>query len=411
MDNGKPRIVMLNRSFWPDTEATGQLLEDLCEHLKQDFDVHVICGQPNSPQHDNYVKHGIEHHRGITVHRLRHRQFAKRIPAGRIINLVSFTAAAARYLRRRQITAHLFVSETDPFLLPIISARQARRAGGRFVSYLQDIYPDVAEETGKARRGWLTRQIRRALRSAYGSADRVIVLGHCMRDRLAAAPWNLDAAKVTVIPNWSDCRAIQPLPRADNRFLKEQGLEDRFVVMHSGNMGLTQRLDVLVQATEQRDWPAQAILLLVGDGAARPELESLTRNRSDDRVRLLPYQPRAELAQSLSAADLHVVSMHQQITGCLCPSKLYGILAAGRPVLAIAAAATDLCQTVEKEQVGWCCRPGDPGAIARSVAAAAADDAACQAAGARARALACRSYDRDVVVHQFSTLFHELTSR
>jgi len=293
MDNGKPTVVILNRSYWPDTEATGQLLEDLCDHLKDDFDMHVICGQPNSPQHDDYVKRGVQSHRGVTVHRLQHRQYSKRIPAGRIINLVSFTAAAARYLRRRRLDAQLFVSETDPFLLPIISARHARRAGSPFVSYLQDIYPDVAEETGKARRGWLTRQIRGALQSAYRSADRVIVLGRCMRDRLTADPWSIDGGKVAVIPNWSDCQAIQPLPRGENRFLAEQGLLDRFVVMHSGNMGLTQRLDVLVRATRQSDWPQNAVLLLVGDGAARPELEALIRDGSDDRVRLLPYQPRS----------------------------------------------------------------------------------------------------------------------
>ncbi len=184
MTSAKPRIVILNRSFWPDTEATGQLLEDLCEHLAISFDVHVVCGQPNSPRVDDYQRSGIECRDGVTIHRLKHRQFAKRVPAGRLINLVSFTLAAARYLRGNRIPADVVICETDPFLLPIVAAKHCRRVGCKFVSYLQDIYPDVAEEIEKVSSGWLTNQIRSRLRAAYSSADRIVVLGRCMQDRL-----------------------------------------------------------------------------------------------------------------------------------------------------------------------------------------------------------------------------------
>ncbi len=210
-----------------------------------------------------------------------------------------------------------------------------------------------------------------------------------------------------MIPNWSDCDLIRPLDREQNPFLVRQQLDDRFVVMHSGNMGLTQRLEVLVQATRNPHWPANAVLLLVGDGAAKQDLQSITSESPNDRVRFLPYQPREELAESLSAADLHVVSMHENITGCLCPSKLYGILAAGRPVLAIADRATDLCQTVRDNELGWCCDPGDSEAIAQAVADAATDSAARLAAGERARRVACEQFDRKVVVTQFSKLLNE----
>ncbi len=407
MSSHKPRIVFLNRSYWPDTEATGQLLEDLCEHLSPSFDVHVVCGQPNSPRVEHYKRSGIESRGGVTVHRLEHRKFAKRFPAGRLINLISFTHAADRYLRRNRISADVLISETDPFLLPIVAANHSRRVGCKFVSYLQDIYPDVAEEIGKVSTGWLTRRIRSKLRAAYASADHIVVLGRCMRDRLHREPWSLDTEKVSVIPNWSDCELIRPLDRNQNAFLRHQGLEDRFVIMHSGNMGLTQRLDVLVRATRDSSWPASAVLVLVGDGAAKQELQIIAGETTDDRVRFLPYQPREELSQSLSAADLHVVSMHENISGCLCPSKLYGILAAGRPVLAIADQSTDLCQTVNENDLGWCCQPGDARAIAQTVAVAASNTTARLAAGERARCVACQRFDRKVVVAQFSELLNE----
>ena len=409
INTSSPTIVFLNRSYWPDTEATGQLLTDLCQHLSSWCDVHVVCGQPNSPKDSaEYLDSGIEVRRRVTIHRLQHTRFAKRIPAGRSLNLLSFTRAASRYLRKTCLAADVVISETDPFLLPIIGARHARRVGARFVSYLQDIYPDVAEAIGKVKPGLVTKQVRSRLRKAYQAADRVVVLGSCMQDRLTAAPWSIEKDKIRIIPNWADCQSIVPVAKEHNPFLHAQGLEDQFVVMHSGNMGLTQRLDVLVEATLDPAWPDDALLLLVGDGAARKDLRRQVEQRAAGRVRFLPYQPLEQLAESLSAADLHVVSMHENITGCLCPSKLYGILAAQRPVLAIAAADTDLHRAVTKHKIGWCCRPGAAGEIAKSVARCVEDRPSLGQAGVRARQIAEIHYDREVVLESFSDMIQEL---
>lgn len=429
-----PQILFLNRCYWPDSEATGQLLTDLCEHLTDSFDVHVVCGQPNSPTRDDYQREGTEVRGGVTIHRLRHTRFAKRVPAGRLLNIASFSRATAKYLRRSQLSPDIIVCETDPFLLPIVAAKHSRRCGAKLVCYLQDIYPDVAEAIGKVKSGMLTRQIRSRLQSSYQASDRVIVLGDCMRARLESPPWSLSPETTRVIPNWADCESIQPFDIDKNPFREREGLQDKFVVMHSGNMGLTQRLDVLINATHDPAWPSNAVLLLVGDGAAKQQLKAQaatlqpptttspstttsptnpppeTRNPLLSKIRFLPYQPREELAQSLSAADLHVVSMHENISGCLCPSKLYGILAAGRPVLAIASETTDLCQTVMEHKLGWRCDPGDSQAIAQAVAAAAQDKTR-HTIGQQARAIACKHYDKAVVTQQFKTMLQELITQ
>ncbi len=403
-----PRIVFINRCYWPDSEATGQLLTDLCQHLTERFEVHVVCGQPNSPLAGaQFSSTGREVRGGVTIHRLQHTSFAKRVPAGRLINLLSFTRAASNYLRRTRLAADVVISETDPFLLPIVGAAHASRVGARFVSYLQDIYPDVAEAIGKVKPGIVTNQIRSRLRKAYQAADRVIVLGSCMGERLESAPWLIDRNKISVLPNWANCDTIVPVDPAQNAFLADNQLQGKFVVMHSGNMGLTQRLDVLIDATTDPAWPDDAMLLLVGDGAARSDLQSQAAAMSASRVRFLPYQPRETLAHSLSAADIHVVSMHENIAGCLCPSKLYGILAASRPVLAVASPETDLCRCVTRHQLGWCCPPGDRQAIAKTVAVSR-DDELRSAAGCRARQVAESHYDRKVVTEAFSQMIAEV---
>jgi colanic acid biosynthesis glycosyl transferase WcaI len=408
------QLLFLNRSYWPDFEATGQLLTELCEHLSESFDVHVVCGQPNSALRQDFVREGTSLHNRVTIHRLQHTCFAKRIPAGRLLNLLSFSRAAAKYLRRSNLFPDVVISETDPFLLPIVAAKHAQRSGSKLACYLQDIYPDVAEAIGKVKPGFLTRQIRQRLKSSYQAADRIIVLGECMRARLQSPPWSLNPETLHVIPNWADCQTIRPVDRINNPFRKQEGLQDKFVVMHSGNMGLTQRLDVLIASTANAAWPKNAVLVLVGDGAAKRQLQQLAAslhpsdfNLPSSPVRFLPYQPRETLAESLSAADVHAVSMHENITGCLCPSKLYGILAAGRPVLAIASQETDLCQTVNRHGLGWCCKPGDVGGIAEAIATATA--ATNQPAmNAQARSIACQRFDRLIVMNQFTRFFNEL---
>lgn len=410
----RPRIVFLNRCYWPDSEATGQLLTDLCQHLADDFEVHVVCGQPNSPLKGSaYLEKGVEVRERVTMHRLSHTRFPKSSRIGRALNLVTFYLSAWWYLLRNNLHADVVVSETDPFMLPHLGASFAKRSGAKHVCYLQDIYPDVAEAIDKVPRGlrWTPLIIRSLLRKVYQNADQVIVLGSCMKQRLQDSPWNVPSDRIGVIPNWADCESITPVDPANNDFRETHGLTDRFVVMHSGNMGLTQRLDVMVDATAHPAWPENATLLLVGGGASKDRLQQQVADLGPEataRVRFMDYQPREQLGQSLSAADLHVVSMHEKITGCLCPSKLYGILAAGRPLLAIASDGTDLCQTVQHHHLGWTCAPGNVECVANLVAEAAVDHEKRLAVGRTCRVIAESKYDRSVTTEQFQLALSSL---
>lgn len=422
MSNPRRRIVFLNRSYWPDIEATGQLLTDLCCELSKRFDVHVVCGQPNSPEpNSSFLQYGSECRDGVTIHRLPHRQFQKKNPFGKMLNLLSFFFAARRYLRANDLGADLVISETDPFLLPIAGAEYSKRVGAEHCVYLQDIYPDVAEAVGKVRLPLVARILRRKLRAVYQDASQIIVLGRCMRKRLTSKPWGIHRDKIAIVPNWSDSRRTFPVEHADNDFRQRLKLDNSFVVMHSGNMGLTQRLEVLISAAAEPNWPSRAKLLLVGNGAARDRLlaHAAQLNLPPRRIEFVNYQPRHRLAESLSAADVHVVSMHENITGCLCPSKLYGIMAVGRPVIAIADPKTDLCQTIGERDLGWCVQPGTPRAIAHAVAEAESESRRSSVGGApneyvqrqqRSRDAARQDFDRPVVAETFAQILSSILS-
>jgi glycosyltransferase involved in cell wall biosynthesis len=262
----------------------------------------------------------------------------------------------------------------------------------------------VAVALGKLRDGWFTRVLRRWLFSIYRRADRIIVLGDDMRSVLTAS--GVSPERITVLPNWADTTRIYPIHEA-NSFRRREQLDGYFVVMYSGNMGLCQSLDDVLEAADRIRGRRDILFLLVGDGASRPRLEQLARTRGLENVRFLPYQPHSDLAHSLSAADLHLVPLDARVTGCLVPSKLYGILAAGVPSLVIADERCEASRVVERSGTGKVVSPGQPERLAESIAWCADHRRELLEMGARARLLAEREFDRKLATDRFASLLRD----
>ncbi len=397
-DQEKPRILFLNRSYWPDSEATGQLLTDLCEGLSEEFDVHVLAGQPNvssiSSEWDKVTKRN-----GVTIHRVRHTQYSKRTMALKAVNFVSFAMACRRHVLRLP-KPDVVVFETDPFLLPFVASRLSKKTGCRVVGYLQDIYPDVAIALGKVSNSWPVRKLRESLFGIYRHCEQMVVLSSDMKNLLLAS--GVSENRITIVPNWADTESILPIDRENNQFLKRNRLEENFVVMYSGNLGLTQRLEEFVEAAAiLRDDP-EIKFVFVGQGARRAELEKLSTSLALSNVMFLDYQPLSELAHSLSAADLHLVPLTRELSQCLMPSKVYGILAAGRPYLTNAPQNSELRQMTETHQVGIPIEAGSPQVIANKIRESKADQSALKVMGMRCRILAESNYTKHHATKTFS---------
>jgi len=405
--NYKRRLLFVNRSYWPDAEATGQLLTDLCESLTDRFSVSVLCGQPiSNPAKSAFIRIGTEERNGVQINRLKHTQFNKRRSVGRIANLISFTLSVRRWLSKSK-RFDIIISETDPFLLPIVVAPYAKRVDAAYIAYLQDIYPDIAIRLGKAKDGWMTRWIRNQLRKAYHQANYIVVLSPKMKDVLRG--WGLCADKVQVIPNWVNCSSVKPM-KSNNPFRFRNGWDGCFVVMHSGNMGLSQKLDTLIQAVDQPSFPKDARLALIGGGADENRLLALAAksSRASD-IKFFPYQPREKLSESLSAADVHVISVDPRIDGTMMPSKLYGILASATPVVAIAAPSSDVARIVVENNIGVVAQCHDPATIASAILSvftlSMQDRESMQN---RARKLAEDEYDKRTCVEKFAALLESI---
>lgn len=400
------KILFINRSYWPDCEATGQLLTELCEDLGQTMPVSVLAGQPNhNLLHEEYVGTGVERRNNVSIYRSRHTRFKKTSLIGRALNMVTFLVSAA--WRALTIPKHdIVIVETDPFLLALLGSSIKRFRRNKLVIYLQDVYPDIALALGTVREGLMVRVARNLLGRAYAKADKIVVLGDDMRDRLLRS--GVDANKIVCIPNWIDTDKVYPV-KEDNRFRIDHGVNDKFVVMYSGNIGLTQELDTLLDVATQLKDREDIVFMLVGDGASKERLAATAGERKLTNVRFLPYQPREELAQSLSAADLHFVSMHPAIAGCLVPSKIYGILASGTPVLTVVPRAADVFQLVIDAEVGVSIEPGQTEAIKDQILEFADGKHDCELMGLRARKLAEDEFSRKQSVAKFRQLIHELS--
>ena len=399
----RPRILFLNRSYWPDTEATGQLLTSLCEGLTEEFDVHVLAGEPNVCLTD--VDWGRTNERnGVTIHRVRHTTFSKSSMLGKAVNFLSFVRAC-----RKQIPLlprpDVVVFETDPFLLPFVADRFRRHSGCRVVGYLQDVYPDVAVALGKVKNNLAIRRLRTSLFNIYRRCDRIIVLSTDMKELLLEG--GVADERVTIISNWADTQQVTPID-TDNRFRERFGLVDKFVVMYSGNIGLTQRLEDFIEAAAMlRDDP-QIQFVLVGQGARRNELQQQVDSLGLSNVMFCDYQPLSELSHSLGAGDLHLVPLTAELSRCLMPSKLYGILAAGRPYLTNAPQNSELYQVTKTQDVGFTVDAGSPGAIAQTVRAASSAPSTLKEMGRRARHVAEELYSKTTSVTAFAKTLRDV---
>jgi len=390
------RIVFFNRSYYPDVGATGQLLTELTQDLVREHgcDVTVVCGPaPEGSCHS---------HRGVEIVRARGTQLPRRGFLGRFTNYVTyFLAAAWTSLTLRR--ADIVVALTDPPIIGLVAWASSKRMGARFVFLCQDIFPEVASLLEDFKSDTVSAVLQHVNCFLVKRADRVIALGDTMKARLVQGK-NADPDKITVIHNWADTDAIVPASK-DNPFAREHGLVDKFVVMHSGNIGLSQNLDSWIEVASRFGSAPDVVFLFVGDGVRRDALEADVTRRGLDNVLFLPYQPRASLRDSYATADVFIVSLKPGLAGYIVPSKLYGILAAGRPYVAAVEPATEVATITREHDCGAVVAPGDVGGMVHEITRFHRDRERGARLGRNARR-AGTHFDRRKQVRAYRDLFH-----
>ncbi len=390
----RKRLLVLNQYYWPGVEATAQLLAQLCEALAEDFEVTVVTGRlrghPELPSEE--VRGGV---RIVRVQSSSYERSQLHLRAANYVTYLVDSVLAAL----REDRPDLVICMTDPPIVGDIGLAVARRFDVPLLVISQDVFPEIAERLKRLENRALVAALRALVGLYLKRANRVVAIGDTMKLRLEEK--GTPGERITVIPNWVDTREITPQPR-DNEWAREHGLVDLFVVMHSGNIGHAQDLDSLVRAASFLRDVDRLRIVIAGFGARHGELTALARRLEvTEAIRFLPYQPREMLAQSLSSADLHYVGLARGLAGFVVPSRLYGILAAGRPVLVSADEDSETVSIVRETGCGLVVPPGRAVLVAGAIRDAMAGVHQLDEMGARGRDYVEREGDREIAFARY----------
>jgi colanic acid biosynthesis glycosyl transferase WcaI len=411
------RVIFVNRFFYPDLSATSELLSGLALALShRKIPIAVITSRLRYEGREGHfpARETID---GIQVHRVWSSRLGRSRLLGRSIDYLSFFFAAAWQLRKLARPGDVIVAKTDPPLLSVMVAPIARLKGVKLVNWLQDIFPEVAEAVDLGGRpGKTALRLLHPFRNwSLRVADMNVVVGETMVTRLLGL--GVPAEGIRVIQNWADETLVFPIAPAQNALRQNWAPATRFLVVYAGNLGRVHDIDTILEAvtilndravkSSTNNIARQILFIFVGGGAQRAQLEREVLRRRLANVRLHPYQPRERLAETLSVADLHLVSLNPKLEGLVVPSKFYGIAAAGRPTLFIGAPDGEIARLIDEARCGFTVSPDDAEAVVDRILQLAETPELCAELGARARAAFEQHWTKDRAVEQWQQVLSE----
>ena len=348
------RLALVCQHFYPEMVSTGMHMTELARRLeRRGWSITVYCDQPA------YVLEGEE--KAVPVDMVDQGIRIKRVPTlgshrdsmvSRGLRALTYLLSTVRELAKDRDQYDGLLVTTNPPFLGLAGWLMSVVYGKPYVQLVYDVYPDIAVELGViGQNGLLARLWEQASRLMLNRAAGTIVIGRDMaevtRQKLHRDQWGT----MHLIPNWSDETVVKPIPRNENPFRHEHGVGDRMLVQYAGRHGSTHNLEPLIHAAERlSDQPV--LFQFIGEGAKKEKLRRMAQDRNLENVTFLPYQPLDELDTVLSAADLAVVCLESKFTGLSVPSKTYGIMAGGTPILGFLDAESEIGRTIQENECG-----------------------------------------------------------
>lgn len=372
------KVIFVNWLFFPDHSATSQILSDLAFHLvTKGRSVHVITSRQRYDDPDAGLP-PAETIQGVRVHRVFTSSFGRGRLLGRAVDYLCFYLGSLWVLWRLARRGDIVVAETDPPLLSVVLAPIVRLRGARLVTWLQDLFPEVASALGvRLFRGRVGRWVGRLRDASLRCATMNVVLGE--RERAFLLRRGVPDQQIRTIHNWTDDDNIQPIPRDPNSLRKQWGLEGKFVVEYSGNLGRVHEAVTFLEAAvllgrpEDAEIPAggmthedaaDVVFLFIGGGHRYAWLQQEVSRRGLSNVMFRPYQERKRLVESLGLGDVHLISLLPAMECLIVPSKFYGIVSAGRPILFVGDPRGEIGRLLSLGKCGATVTPGDAAGLA-----------------------------------------------
>ena len=370
------RLVLLCQHFYPEMVSTGMHMTELATRLAElGWRITVLTSKPSwgtDGSGDERVPADMTY-RGVRILRVPTLGSQSGGLVSKTVSALSFVPSAAWALWRRRADYRSLVITTNPPFVGVLGWAVSRVFRRPYLVIVYDVFPEFAISLGVVSRdSWLAELWRRTTRLILCGASVVVVIG---RDMQALIEQKMPTAlhqRIVMIPNWSDERHVRPVPASANAFRRDHVGDGRFVVQYAGRLGDKHALEPLIDAARLLQ-DADVLFQFVGEGAKKPVLESLVEAHGLGNVQFLPYQPMDRLSEMLSASDLSVVCLERGHTGISVPSKAYGVLASGTPILGILDPAGEIGRMIAETGCGVLVEP-DGGSIAKIIGELAADD-------------------------------------
>jgi colanic acid biosynthesis glycosyl transferase WcaI len=400
------RILLLNLYYPPDTSATAKMAQTVVDALSAAHGVTIVCGRPSYEPTERRAwclwqtenASGSLQHSGAKIIRVGSTDYSRAQMGRRVLNYLTYVALSVP--RAALVRCDVVLAMTDPPFEGIVAAFLALLKGKPFVYNIRDLYPDMAVGGSIVDAGLLTRVWERLHRWALRRATRVIVLGEDMRGRIVAK--GVRADRIAVVRDGAEICEAGPGTAVDAEVVRAIRGDFKFVLLHAGNLGFYGAWETLIAAARMVE--AEGIgLVFVGDGAQRARIETAAGCKN---VRFLPFFPANKIASVLAAPDAHIVTIKRGLEGVIVPSKMYGILAAGKAIVAVAPRETDVAKIGEERGFAISAAPEDASDVARAVRQIFGNTELLRKMGEAARA-AAYEYDRSSELRKFVRIIEE----
>lgn len=439
------KILVFNQHFYPEVASSAQILTELCEDLaKAGHTVTVICGIPTYRRREEvdvteletrkakelpavsaigsvisfllalFPRWVLDGENALGINILRVYTYAPTLATGkwryvqRMLQYVSyflFSFPIAFLSPKPDVVLYL---STPPLLNGITANFIKLFRGTPNIFNIQDLYPDVAISLGIVKKGVLTNPLYWVEKFLYNSADGIVPIGILMEKALLEK--GVAPHKIHLIPNWMDTEQIKPIGK-NSPFAREHRLLDKFVVMYSGNIGLSQGLEnVLRSAVKLRDME-DLLFLFIGGGENLERLKMMAEELELDNVRFLPYQPKSRLSESLSSADVHLLTLKRGLSKFSVPSKIYGIMASAKPVIAAVDYESEIAEMVKEAGCGMVVEPENPQALAEAIRSLYNEREKLEQMGINGRNYLEHKITRKICVGKYIELFNKVANK
>ncbi|WP_238903637.1 glycosyltransferase family 4 protein [Clostridium sp. YIM B02506] len=410
----KKHLLVYAHYFYPDVASTGQLLTEVCESLTDDFNVTVICVVPSytGKIKDEYKnnKFYYENYKGMNLIRVRVPEFNKGSKFSRIKNIVVYFLNSIFATFKVKNVDVIFTISQPPVLGGMLGRIGKSIKKCKFIYNIQDFNPEQVEAVGYFKNKFILNVAKVLDNGNIKKADKILLVGTDQFETLENRKREFKE-KGILINNWTDDKNIYPLEENSKDILdlkRKYKLDNKFIIMYSGNLGLYYDLENIIKIAKNFKEYKDLVFVFAGEGAIKTKLENYKKKNSLENVYFLPYQPKDKLNISLNMADIHFVVNSKGIKGVSVPSKLYGVMAAGKPVLGVLERGTEARIIIEKSNCGICTEPGNYKEIIDIIKKVHTDDKILKEYGVNSRKYLEQYLSKKVSLDKYKSLINNI---